>query len=146
MCVCGGGGGVIILMKTYLTSNLYIGSHPPPPPPNETSAFLNPQNPSRVYCGHYLRAPLPLILFALHCSAFYVNLEIIYPKGAHLLILTDQNWTFAPIYIKSTAVESKTFLVVMEHLNNTYNIRGMDFGKNRQMFHWGGSGGGSGGG
>ena len=36
-------------------------------------------------------------------------LEIIYPKGAHLLILTDQNWMFVPIYRKSTVLESKSF-------------------------------------
>ena len=35
------------------------------------------------------------------------DLEIIYPKCANLLILTDQNWTFAPIYRKSTALEAK---------------------------------------
>ena len=37
------------------------------------------------------------------------DLEIIYPKCAHLLNLTDQNWTFAPIYRKSTVLESKYF-------------------------------------
>ena len=30
-------------------------------------------------------------------------------KYADLLILSDQNWTFAPIYRKSTALESKSF-------------------------------------
>ena len=30
-------------------------------------------------------------------------------KYAHLLILFDQNWTFAPIYRKSTALASKSF-------------------------------------
>ena len=34
---------------------------------------------------------------------------IIYPQCAHLLNLTDQNWTFAPIYRKSIALESKCF-------------------------------------
>ena len=37
------------------------------------------------------------------------NWEIIYPKCAHSLILTDQNWTFSPICSKSTALQSKYF-------------------------------------
>ena len=40
---------------------------------------------------------------------FASDLEIIYPKCAHSLILTDQNWIFAPIFSKSTALESKCF-------------------------------------
>ena len=40
---------------------------------------------------------------------FASDLEIIYPNYAHLLILTDQNWTFVPICRKSTALESKSF-------------------------------------
>ena len=40
---------------------------------------------------------------------FTSDLEIIYPKCVHLLNLTDQNSTFAPIYRKSTTVESKSF-------------------------------------
>ena len=30
----------------------------------------------------------------------------LYSKREHWLILTDQNWTFAPIYRKSTALEA----------------------------------------
>ena len=37
------------------------------------------------------------------------DLEIICPKCAHLVNLTGQNWTFAPIYGNSTALESKSF-------------------------------------
>ena len=37
------------------------------------------------------------------------DLEIIYPKCTHLLNLTGQNWTFAPIYGNGTALESKSF-------------------------------------
>ena len=40
---------------------------------------------------------------------FASDLEIIYPKCAHSLILTDQNWTFSPICSKSTALQSKYF-------------------------------------
>ena len=40
---------------------------------------------------------------------FATDLEIIYPKCAHSLILTDQNWTFSPIFSKSTALESNFF-------------------------------------
>ena len=35
---------------------------------------------------------------------FTTDLEIIYPKCAHSQILTQQNWIFAPIYSKSTAL------------------------------------------
>ena len=42
-------------------------------------------------------------------GGFAAKWEIIYPKCAHLLILNDQNWTFAPIYSKGTALESKSF-------------------------------------
>ena len=37
------------------------------------------------------------------CLGFGNNLS----KSANLLILTDQNWTFAPISRKSTALEAK---------------------------------------
>ena len=43
-------------------------------------------------------------------QGFAWDLEIIYPKGAHLLILTEQNWTFAPIYRRSIALENKYIL------------------------------------
>ena len=42
-------------------------------------------------------------------GSFLSDLEIIFKKREHWLILTDQNWTFAPIYRKSTALESKYF-------------------------------------
>ena len=32
------------------------------------------------------------------------DFEIIYPKCDHLLNLTDQNWTFAPIYMKKHCI------------------------------------------
>ena len=38
---------------------------------------------------------------------FATDLEIIYPKFAHLLILIDQKWTVAQISRKNTALESK---------------------------------------
>ena len=64
---------------------------------------------------------------------FARDLEIIYPTVAHLLILTDQNWTYAPIYRKSTTVESKTFWW-MELLNNAHSISEVDFGDLLQIW------------
>ena len=54
VCVGGGGGGGL-------------------PPASVSPDEANPPNPSRVYYGHCLGAPLPAKRFALQCSAFSVN-------------------------------------------------------------------------
>ena len=59
---------------------------------------------------------------------FASNFEIIYPKCAHLMNITYQKWTFAPIYRKRTAVGRQIFWLGMELLNNTHHTRPMDFG------------------
>ena len=56
------------------------------------------------------------------CLRFGNNLS----KRAHFLILTDQNWTFAQIYRKGTAVEKQQLLVVMELQSNANHIRKID--------------------
>ena len=74
-------------------------------------------NGASKYCPPYTR------------DGFWViasDLEIIYPKCVHLWNLTDQNLAFAPIYRKSTALESNYFWG-MELLNNSHHISKMDF-------------------
>ena len=54
-------------------------------------------------------------------------MEIIYPKGAHLLILTDKNWICTDLQ-KNHSSGEQNLLVVMEILNNAHNIPVMDLG------------------
>ena len=47
--------------------------------------------------------------------------------------INRSNWTFAPIYRKSTILESKYFLAGIGLLSNVHHIREMDLGELTQI-------------
>ena len=67
---------------------------------------------------------------------FASHWEIIFPKCANLLNLTDQNWTFCTNLQKKHCCGEQIFLVGMELLNNTHHIRQMDFADLPQIWKY----------
>ena len=53
---------------------------------------------------------------------FTPDLELIYSKCAHLLILTDVNRKFAPYYRKKHCIGEQNILEIMELISNAHNI------------------------
>ena len=61
-------------------------------------------------------------------GGFASDLEITYPKCAHLLILTESKLDVCTNLQKKHCIEDQMFLLGIELLNNAHHIREMEFG------------------